>query len=96
MIAWHMEPAHRLVYAGNDILQLQAMELTEDQARAYLQGSAGGGGQRNGTKPLDRDSILFKIRRSMLEQIDPKAPEKPTAGTASGYHSLSKNTDMLT
>ena len=77
-------------------LQLQAMELTEDQARAYLQGRAGGGGQRNGTKPLDRDSILFKIRRSMLEQIDPKAPEEPTAGTPSGYHSLSKNTDMLT
>ncbi len=74
-------------------LQLQAMEMTEDQARAYLDGKKGSGGGKSDPK---RDALRTKLRRTALLATLPQETDEPAAeGSGGGYHSIANNTNML-
>ena len=78
-------------------LQLKAMELTEDQARSYLEGLKGEAvsGSASKENPRRTDSLLNKIRKNIAVQSVPKQQTKQSPGASTAYSPIGKYTDML-
>ena len=72
-------------------LQLQAMEMTEPQALAYLQGRKGSG--RGGKGKDDRTPVEKNLHRDLLNRSMPETKPKESGGNY-GVRSISKNVDM--
>jgi len=73
-------------------LQLQAMERTEDQALAFLQGGQGSGGGNGSGSGSELRQNLF---RDVLDRSLPEVSRLDTGGSSNGAHSISKNVNMV-